>query len=224
MAIQGYSSDNHLQKTSASGLVAIDASQSMCAWMYVPTYSGIQSYFSVIYASSAAIQFGMRDGGIKVWGWGNVLRVIGPATYTNTWFHAVWTYDGSDNRLYYNGSLVGGPTSGTQSGVPDEIFYSGYNLSASETFTGQLEDVRFYDRVISVAEMETIHSSGGRDGILSGLLGRWMFNEASLGQQVSTAVDLSQNRNDLVPVGAGGSPHIYTDSPIPGRRVVRRTR
>jgi hypothetical protein len=221
MAFQGYSGDNHLQKTSAVGLVALDAPQTICAWMYVTNYAGTESAFSVIVGASAAIQIGPRDAGLKVWGWGNALRVLGPATYANTWFHMTWTYDGALNSLYYNAVSATTPTAGTQTGTPDQILFSGYNISASETFTGLLDDVRFYNRVLSLGEIETIYYTSSKDSIVDGLLSRWVFDEKPPGSQITKATDLTGTGNDLVPVGLGAQPPIYVDSIITSKRAIR---
>lgn len=220
MAFRGYSGDNHLQKTSAVGLVALDAPQTMCGWFYVTNYGGTESAVSVIVGASAAIQIGPRDSGFKVWGWGNTMRILGPATYSNTWFNMAWTYDGSYNRLYYNGVEATAASLGTQTGTPDQILFSGYQISSSETFTGRLDDIRFYNRVLSLGEIQSIYYTMSKDSIEYGLISRWVFNEKTVGQQITTSVDLA-GRNNLVPVGAGASPSIYVDSIITSKRAIR---
>jgi len=190
--------------------------------MYIANYGGTQSAFGVFRAAAAAIQIGTRDAGLKVWGWGNVTKILGPATYQNVWFHMAWTYDGSNNRLYYNGAEAVAPNAGTQqTGMPDQILFSGYNLTAFETFTGNLDDVRFYNRCLSQDEVNTIYLTQSKDCIVSGLISRWVFNEKSTGNQISVAVDLAGNGNNLVPVGGGASPSIYADSIISSKRSIR---
>jgi hypothetical protein len=61
-----------------------------------------------------------------------------------------------------------------------------------------LEDFRFYNRELSLAEIQTIYSSRGVDGITDGLVSRWSMNEGAEGAAASGAgsvKDLTGVRN-----------------------------
>ena len=78
----------------------------------------------------------------------------GPSTLpTGTWSHIAATYDGSAVKVYINGTLassnnVSGPI--TTSGLPLRI---GGNSVWSEWFSGQIDDVRIYDRALDASEL-----------------------------------------------------------------------
>ncbi len=61
-----------------------------------------------------------------------------------------------------------------------------------------LEDFRFYDRVLSLEEIQTIHACQGVDGIVDGLVSRWLMNEGAEGvaaSGVGSVKDLAVVRN-----------------------------
>lgn len=76
-----------------------------------------------------------------------------------------------------------------------------------------LEDVRFYRRVLSLAEIQSIYHSMGSDNIVNGLVGRWLMNEKPDGTAASGAnsiKDISGNGNHGTPQN---SP-VYRATPI----------
>lgn len=48
-------------------------------------------------------------------------------------------------------------------------------------FNGDLADLRYYDRRLSLAEIQTIQSTRGRDMIVSGIKGRWLVTQDPIG-------------------------------------------
>ncbi|MGB5538984.1 MAG: DNRLRE domain-containing protein, partial [Gammaproteobacteria bacterium] len=85
------------------------------------------------------------------------------------WYFAVGTYDAAtgEMKLYLNGIEVASqshPVGGaidTNAAVPVAI---GANGSAEEFFDGTLDDVRVYDRALSVSEIATLYTAGGGGG------------------------------------------------------------
>ena len=73
---------------------------------------------------------------------------------TNAWTHLAYTYDGANMRMYVNGTLVrtvartGNITTSTS---PLRI---GGNSAWGEYFTGLIDDVRVYNRALSLAEVQ----------------------------------------------------------------------
>src|SRR5262249_37489705 len=83
-------------------------------------------------------------------------EVYGPAALTaNTWAHLAATYDGATTRIYVNGTLV---TNKAQTGtittstnplqIGGDSLYGGY-------FAGRIDEVRIYNRALSVAEIQS---------------------------------------------------------------------
>ncbi len=80
---------------------------------------------------------------------------------TNVWYHFVHTYDGINQRLYLNGSLVS--TWATTGSILYDVnntllavgndWNSGYNSGASIGIQGRLSSVKIYNRALSAAEV-----------------------------------------------------------------------
>jgi hypothetical protein len=82
--------------------------------------------------------------------------IEGPtALAVNTWSHVAGTYDGATLRLYVNGALV------VSQAFTGPIFTStgalriGGNAIWGEYFTGRIDDLRIYNRALSLAEIST---------------------------------------------------------------------
>ena len=146
----------------------------------------------------------------------------------NAWHHCAVTFD-KDNInntpiLYHNGLSVTVSTLDSPSGSYDSDAASSLVLGArgvlviDREFTGSIEDVRMYDRILNPAEILTIYNSRGIDNILSGLVTRWPLIREAVGTVASGAgsvFDISGNNVHATPVG---SP-TYAESIV---RLVRR--
>lgn len=84
---------------------------------------------------------------------------LGAGTYApNTWIHVTCTYDGSTMTAYINGTV---PTGGTNSGASGINIVGTTDLSigrpsvaaTGEIYSGDLRDIRYYDRVLSTQEI-----------------------------------------------------------------------
>jgi hypothetical protein len=70
-------------------------------------------------------------------------------------------------------------------------------------FPGEIEDVRFYDRVMHEIEMMTIYTAMGRDGIVDMLDMRLPMEELGAGQTASiTVADISTTQRSGIPVNS----------------------
>lgn len=141
----------------------------------------------------------------------------------NTWYHIAVTYDAdataNDPIIYVNGASVTvtenvAPVGPRTSDSGTAMFIGNNATTATRTFNGKIADCRAYDRILSAAEIATIHGTQGADRIVNGLLGRWSLagqNAAVIG----TIVDLSGNGNS----GSGGSAPTFSDDVLRfGRR------
>ncbi len=77
---------------------------------------------------------------------------------TGSFIHVVYTFDGTNGNIYINGSLDNDGTSsaGTNDGNELRLGVRG----STDWFTGAMDDVRIYDRVLSASEASTIYNSG----------------------------------------------------------------
>lgn len=72
--------------------------------------------------------------------------------------------------------------SGVQDGFGDDVVIGAYRTTVgvegySWVLTGDLADVRAYNRALLVDEIATIYTCRGNDNIVYGLAGRWPLNE-----------------------------------------------
>lgn len=78
----------------------------------------------------------------------------------NTWCHVAVTYDGSVERLYVNGVLDGStPATGPMSLNSDPLWIGG-QASGPWGFPGRIDEVSFYNRSLSPAEIRGIYNAG----------------------------------------------------------------
>jgi hypothetical protein len=92
-------------------------------------------------------------------GFGNLISdsVFSP----NTWYHVVGTYDGTYGRLYVNGIKNGSDTAFTYAGVVSRQAYIGrYSNTATNWWTGSIDDVRIYNRTLTATEIIQLYNGG----------------------------------------------------------------
>lgn len=166
-------------------------------------------------------------------------RYIAPI---NTWVHYTYSCTVSSNgvgtpgtqthSIYINGLLNNTSSNANQltAGVPTMIYLNGYPVTATstgaESNTTGVDDVYYYNRLLSANEINTIYNSfGQRDGIVSGLVARYNFNEANAGTSVSTCTDFSGNGNTitLTTAGTGTAPTYIVDYAHEDTRPVQST-
>jgi hypothetical protein len=133
-----------------------------------------------------------------------------PASTINpysVWYHiavTLTTSAGVAPLFYVNGILVTTTTrqnsSGTISSDSGTVMRIGQNYTnTTRTFDGNIADARLYDRVLTADEILTIYSTQGRDGIYSGIRGRWPMDELSEGTTATLANDISDGKSNGTP-------------------------
>jgi hypothetical protein len=113
----------------------------------------------------------------------------------NVWHHVGMDFDGSTIRVFLNGVLD------FSLSVSGTVFASSHNLgigaydedglgaTASEQ-DGDMEDMRYYNRILTAEEWATIHRVRGLDGIVHGLVSQWPINEEPAGNTIVTPKDV----------------------------------
>jgi len=96
-----------------------------------------------------------------------------------------WWYDGTDLKGYVNNVEV--CTAARTGNIDVDADYPVYiggdptNIDEDHYAYGDIDDVRIYTRALSLAEIETIYYTQGKDNIVYGLQNRWLLNESSIG-------------------------------------------
>lgn len=78
----------------------------------------------------------------------------GSALAANTWVHLAATYDGGTQRLYVNGSQIASKTQTGNITVSSGALRIGGNSVWSEFFKGRIDEIRIYNRALSVSEIQ----------------------------------------------------------------------
>jgi hypothetical protein len=137
-----------------TALLALDRPKSICAWFWiasVPTVHRKDVVSLVNLNAAASIQLGLEYGFAAVWTWGVADPfIVSKAKLSLGWHHIVYTFDGTIQALYLDGTMVG--TSSTRPpAVPATAGYLGaYDPIERpvEKFEGRIDDVRIYDRAL----------------------------------------------------------------------------
>lgn len=96
-------------------------------------------------------------------GFGNTVEITGTNTLSvNTWYHFVVTVDNTNMNLYTNGILVGSAaiTSPFNYLANKKVILGGSNESIFDLpFTGSMDNLRFYNRIINTNEITQLYST-----------------------------------------------------------------
>ena len=86
---------------------------------------------------------------------GGEQNAVGTASLAlNAWTHLAVTYDGSNLRLYVNGTLVRTTAMSGSMAASTGVLRLGGNSVWGEWFSGLMDDVRIYNRALSTAEVQ----------------------------------------------------------------------
>ena len=92
-----------------------------------------------------------------------------PALDLNKWTHLAVTFDGTGVRLFVNGVIENRFPVGLKSNVENTPIWIGRSFGVGDRhyFSGMIRDVRYYNRALSIAEVEGHHELGptGKKGI-----------------------------------------------------------
>ncbi len=131
-------------------------------------------FFSTNNAQDQAIRFGLTSN------LGNEPFMSNPLPISNSTFtNIVATFDGSDIRIYGNGSLFesieyNGTYVPTQN-LPIHVGVASY-CSECTKFQGIVDDVRFYDKALSPTEISQIYNDNELISDSDDLVGHWTFD------------------------------------------------
>lgn len=156
-------------------------------------FGSINGRYSIQYFSATPGQIGV--GGRATDGEG-IHTVTAPNTFTGgIWHHvvAVLDYANSIGTVYFDGVLAistpvtAAPFAASQTANTNSENSGGsggaigVRANATQSFLGEIEDMRLYNRTISGDEAATIYAAKGADGIVSGLLHRYPMIDGAPG-------------------------------------------
>ncbi len=138
--------------------------------------------------------------------------------------NGIWFYHGmswvqsGDIKLFVDGVAdVTKSTTNAMNDAGEALSIGGHSASTDRRFKGFIDDVRLYDRVLSIEEFKHIEGCRGTDGIVDGLIARWKMNEKRGGQVMSGAGSIIDIAGGFDGTPNGASPE-YADSELKFRR------
>ena len=138
----------------------------------------------------------------------------------------VFNFSSKSGGIYINGVLItvgtftnmtAGNTSNT---ACQQSRMASNEIGTTNSWNGEIEDLRVYNRALSADEISTLYATMGRDGILDGLQARWPLNERPPDTVASNIVDLSVNNFGAVAEGN----IIYQSSGVTVERMAQKLR
>ncbi|MHC4744161.1 MAG: LamG-like jellyroll fold domain-containing protein, partial [Planctomycetota bacterium] len=104
--------------------------------------------------------------------------LLSSAVSRGNWHHVTIVYDNKDKKIYVNGALHNSGVFDRDTGdtEPDKHFVIGarsWDYTIERHFGGSIDDVRYYDRALSAAEVEELYGFPPD----TGLVGHWKFDE-----------------------------------------------
>lgn len=146
----------------------IDTSQSytVAAWVKLNTLTGFQTFASLsgtnvspfyLQLNAGQFNFGQRGSDSTA---STLSEAKGLTPTTGTWYHVAGVYDKTANTvsLYVNGVLQSTSPATTAWKATNQtvIGHGKWNGAPVDYVNGSIDDVRFYDRVLTAAELATI--------------------------------------------------------------------
>src|SRR5262249_10183654 len=133
-------------KTAPTGFPALNGPQSVSAWINYPSASATHSpVFSMDLGFASGQAFLLDLIGNKNFGaerWGPIFLISAPAPAANAWHLVAYTFDGTTNRLYVDGTLQASTTTPASSGAPTEFHIGSFNAGFPSVFwSGRIDEV-----------------------------------------------------------------------------------
>jgi hypothetical protein len=102
-------------------------------------------------------------GSDKIWvyNWDGNEDVVSVSYNPDEWVHIAWVHANGTLSGYKNGQLFGSVASGnTTLGDEDLLIGAGYVIGQNRFFTGQIDDVRIYNRALTPDEIKRLYNMG----------------------------------------------------------------
>ncbi len=143
---------------------------SVCTWASFDTNSTTQKLF--YRRGSTGLNYGLffndssdQKAGLVFVSTGLQIHIVksNVTLSTNTWYHLAGTYDGTNTKIYVNGTEQGNgapsftPATGT---MPTEIGRDPYDAANRLYMDGLIDDARIYSRALTGAEVQALYQSG----------------------------------------------------------------
>ena len=130
-----------------------------------------------------------------------ITREVAPWSITTTdlvpdniWTHVAMTYDGTNVRVYINGTLVGTQAFGAITSNNEEVLIGArkYTSSPINFFEGSIGDVRIWNTARTALQLQqSMYAT--LSGTETGLIGYFDFNQGQVGQNNTSVTTLTND-------------------------------
>lgn len=149
-----------------TALPALPATLSISAWIYPTAYPSERSAIVVNYNSDGYYFSLNSDGSLQSYWYGTSspgYHSSGASTVPlNQWSFVTVTWSGSQVKLYINGVLKTTVTTTGGKAVSGIIDIGAQANSSSRQFVGKIDDLRIYNRVLSLSDIQGLNTDGAR--------------------------------------------------------------
>lgn len=222
-------STQYISIATNAGLPTGNSARTICAWFRstTPNPENIVSFGTMNTGNGN----GLAKGGAAILFYGFADDTVGNHNnLTSIWTHSCGTYNGTTTFLYMNGAQIGSMAKAwnTLAGA----FNIGRRLDNVEFFTGSIDDVRIYNRVLSINEIRSLsgnhpmqasvwNTTPGTSALKLYLQVDSLSNLAN-NAPVSSWTDHSGNAN-TVTQAAGAKMPLYQTSALNGKKSLNFT-
>jgi len=187
--------DDHIKTNNTFSTVGVSSTKTVSAWVK-PTSGTSGFIFGIPRTFGSTVGFGI--GGLSSGKWVGRYWTTTSAAVNSTddaligqWSLVTLVQSGANITLYVNGVSAATATNGGAFESSSRVAYIGAqndNDTATNLFTGQIDDVRLYDRALSASEITKLYNFGSVKqnvsvapaGLKSGLVGHWTFDGANI--------------------------------------------
>ena len=101
----------------------------------------------------------INAGGVMYLGYNNNFQAPSTANATNTWYHIVYTYDGTNAKIYKNGTFLGTTTKSWNTLNNSDAFDLGVGVGGELWFDGSIDDLKIYNYALSDSDVSNLYST-----------------------------------------------------------------
>jgi hypothetical protein len=153
-------SNSYLRRASGNGLPLGNSSRTFSAWIKPfsypdGTYNGIIGYGQMACTGNGSLLSIKNNGQLSMAFWcDDTFQTVGPAATLNQWNHVAFTYEsGTSVKFYMNGQFVQESSISSIPNTQDGPLRIGSTDDPGRVFNGLLDDVRIYNRALSLTEI-----------------------------------------------------------------------
>ncbi|CAN5322876.1 hypothetical protein BH10PAT1_BH10PAT1_1780 [soil metagenome] len=151
-------SNDYLDLTTAVNLPTTDAAQTISVWYKVASNPAGAQDMVHTEGGFDEVDLGFKSSNIIVSKYGGTTLVSATPPTAGVWNHIVYVFDGLTHYLYINGVLQNTSTVSPNTGWSISHISIGSNKGVSQFFSGTLDDVRYYNRALSPAEVNNLYN------------------------------------------------------------------